>query len=269
MPYEQATAIVLRNVPFSETSLVATLFSLEFGKIRGLAKGGRRLKGHFEGALDLLSLCRIVFVRKTSEALDLFTETKLLRRFPSTETDLPRILVGFYMAELINELTQDYQPHPQLFGLADRTLEKLPSEEKIRARMLHFELSLLNILGFLPSLEICTECGESVGWDNSVAFSEITGGVICEKCQSGNRATFRLSVPSRRIMYALSQPPDAEHGESGASEDLRRVNLTAREFYEIRGLVSHYVCTLLGKRPKLFPLFEKIGLFRWDPREAG
>ena len=81
MNSEQATALVLRVVEFSETSSVVTLFTREFGKIHGLAKGARRPKGPFESALDLLGLCRIVFLRKSSGALDLLTEAKLLKRF--------------------------------------------------------------------------------------------------------------------------------------------------------------------------------------------
>src|SRR5215469_9956027 len=66
MQPEKALALVLRVVEFSETSSIVTLFSREFGKLRGLAKGARRLKGPFESALDLLALCRIVFLRKSS-----------------------------------------------------------------------------------------------------------------------------------------------------------------------------------------------------------
>jgi len=80
MSSEKATAIVLRSVDFSESSSVVTLFTREFGKIHALAKGARRPKGPFEGALDLLALCRIVFLRKSSGALDLLTEAKLERR---------------------------------------------------------------------------------------------------------------------------------------------------------------------------------------------
>ena len=79
MPSEKATAIVIRTIEFSETSLVVTLFTREFGKIGALAKGARRLKSPFEAALDLLALCRVVFLHKSSEALDLLTEAKLLR----------------------------------------------------------------------------------------------------------------------------------------------------------------------------------------------
>jgi integrase/recombinase XerC len=55
-----ASALVVRYSDFSETSRIATLFTREFGKVRALAKGGRRLKSNFDSAFDLLSVCRVV-----------------------------------------------------------------------------------------------------------------------------------------------------------------------------------------------------------------
>ena len=45
MAAEKTLALVFRAVEFSETSSVVTLFTRDFGKIRGLAKGARRPKG--------------------------------------------------------------------------------------------------------------------------------------------------------------------------------------------------------------------------------
>ena len=81
MSQEKSLAIVLRVVDFGETSAIVTLFTEELGKIGALAKGARRPKGPFESALDLLAVCRIVFLHKSSDALDLLTEAKLERRF--------------------------------------------------------------------------------------------------------------------------------------------------------------------------------------------
>ena len=89
---DKSDAIVLRTIEFSETSLVVTLFTREFGKLGVLAKGARRPKGPFEGSLDLLAVCRVVVIRKASDALDLLTEAKLERRFRATE--LPNLDVN-------------------------------------------------------------------------------------------------------------------------------------------------------------------------------
>src|SRR5207253_10760688 len=101
MSSEKATALVLRVVEFSETSSVVTLFTREFGKISGLAKGARRPKGPFESALDLLALCRIVFLRKSPGTLDLLTEAKLLKRFRPRAGELFNLYAGYYVAELL------------------------------------------------------------------------------------------------------------------------------------------------------------------------
>ena len=68
MESEKADAIVIRLADFSNTSRVVTFFTREFGKTSAIAKGGKRLKGPFDSALDLISTCRIVFLRKSSSA---------------------------------------------------------------------------------------------------------------------------------------------------------------------------------------------------------
>ncbi len=160
---EKAEALVLRVIEFSETSSVVTLFSREFGKIHGLAKGARRPKGPFESALDLLSRVRLVFLRKSSEALDLLTEAKLERRFRTAGRDLSGLYGAYYVAELLNELTHDGDPHPELFDLAVATLENLSAgSPPAGTSTLRFELAALRILGHLPSLHDCVECGDPV-----------------------------------------------------------------------------------------------------------
>src|SRR3954464_11403963 len=95
---EKALALVLRTTDWSETSRIATLWTREFGKVRGLAKGGRRLRSNFESALDLLTVCSIVLLRKTSGGLDLLTEAQVVRRFSRLANDLPALYAAYYVA---------------------------------------------------------------------------------------------------------------------------------------------------------------------------
>src|SRR5437868_15068591 len=118
MAAEKATALVLRTTDWSETSRIATLWTREFGKVRVLAKGGRRLKSNFESALDLLTLCSIVLLRKSSGGLDLLTEAQVKERFPRLRADLPALYAAYYIAELLSEWTQEYDPHPAIFDEA-------------------------------------------------------------------------------------------------------------------------------------------------------
>ena len=49
LPAQRTLALVLRTVEVFETSLVATLFTRDLGKVAVLAKGARRLKSPLAG----------------------------------------------------------------------------------------------------------------------------------------------------------------------------------------------------------------------------
>jgi len=241
MSSEKSLALVLRMIDFSETSVIATLFTREFGKIHGLAKGAKRPKGPFESALDLLSLCRLVFLRKSSDALDLLTEAKLERRF-RVARDLSRLYAGYYVAELLDELTHDGDPHPLLFDLACHTLASLSgSTESVAALVLAFELSTLRLLGHLPSLEQCVECGAEIEASQRVAFGLLAGGVLCARCRPGKSKVISLSRAAWELLreYSREDQPTT-HGEPNR-----------RAYGEVRGVLNQYLSHLVGRRPRM------------------
>src|ERR1700738_4715224 len=141
MPPERATALVIRGTDFSETSRIVTLWTKELGKVRALAKGGRRLKSNFDVALDLLTVCGIVLLRKSHGSLDLLTEAQVQERFPQLRGDLAGLYAAYYVAEMLMYWTQDYDPHPILFDEAVATLRNLGQPGVLTGPCLaHFEL---------------------------------------------------------------------------------------------------------------------------------
>jgi DNA repair protein RecO (recombination protein O) len=242
MSAEKAQALVLRTVEFSETSLVATLFTREFGKVRGLAKGARRLKGPFDNALDLLAACRIVFLRKSSGGLDLFTEARLERRFRPAGRSLASLYAAYYVGELLELLTDEHDPHPELFDAATEALAGLSLGEPIAPRLLRFELTGLGWLGHLPSLEQCVECGRPVEAGARVAFSLQAGGVLCARCRPGKKQVVSVSSGVLKAM--------ARFADSG-SDLWRRVELDQRTRGELRAVLNHYLASLLGRQPRM------------------
>ena len=248
MPAEKATALVLRTVDFSESSLVVTLFTREFGKIQGLAKGAKRLKGPFESAIDLLAVCRIVFLRKSSDALDLLTEAKLQRAFRPSGRSLSGLYAAYYVAELLNELTDDYDPHPELYDLADETLVALAGGDAVARRVLRFELGALRLLGHLPSLDACVECGRAVEQSGRVAFGQIDGGVLCQACRTGKKHVATVHASALRVMGQLAGPE---------GKAWQRLEIDPRTYGELRGLMNQYLAHLIGRRPRMH---EYLGL---------
>ena len=143
MPAVRTLGLVIRSVDVFETSRVVTLFTRDLGKVSALGKGARRLKSPFQSALDLLSVCDIVLLHKASEALDLLTEAALMERFDPLRRDLAALYAGYYIAELLHDLTDHHDPHPRLFDAARVTLRNLGDPGLRPRRVLRFELACL------------------------------------------------------------------------------------------------------------------------------
>ena len=242
MSSEKSRAIVLRIVEFSETSVVATLFTERFGKISALAKGARRPKSPFEAALDLLAVCRIVFLHKSSDALDLLTEAKLERRFRSAEKDLSRLYAGYYVAELLNAFTDEADPYPELFETGQDTLAALDAGGNVASLLVRMELQTLHWVGQLPALDQCASCGRSLETTPRVFFGLLAGGLLCGSCRTGQRHIVNVraeSIATLRQLLKLSE------------QEARNFRIEKQQLGEIRGLMNRYIAHTLGHPMRL------------------
>lgn len=244
MPAVRTLALVLRSVDVFETSKVVTAFTRDLGKVSALAKGARRLKSPFQAGLDLLSVCDIVVLHKASEALDLVTEAVLTERFDSLRRELPALFAGYYISELLDELTDHHDPHPRLFDAAVVTLRHLGDSALRPGRVLRFELACLRELGHMPALEDCVHCGERVeARGEAVAFGLATGGVLCPGCRPGQPHVATLSGRTLEAMRALAAP-----GPSWRAIDYRPAVLGP-----LRATLGAVLSHLMGRRPRMLP----------------
>jgi DNA repair protein RecO (recombination protein O) len=238
-------ALVLRTVEVFETSLVATLFTRELGKVSVLAKGARRLKSPLQGGLDLLSVSDMVLFPKASEALDLLAEAVPVERFASLRRDLAALYAGYYIAELLIDLTGLHDPHPRLFDAATITLRHLGDADLRTRRIMRFELACLRELGLMPAFDTCAQCGASIETiDDLVYFGVACGGVVCALCRPGLPHVAVLSARDLEAIRVLASP-----GRAWRELDTRNRGL-AQASETLGAVISH----VLGHRPRLRPL---------------
>ncbi|MEI7861860.1 MAG: DNA repair protein RecO [Planctomycetota bacterium] len=242
MAADKTPAIVIRTVPFGETSCVVTLYTREFGKLRALAKGAWRPKSAFDGALDLLSICQVLVLRKVSGGLDLLTEAHLGSRF-RVAGSLPAVYGGMYIAELLDALSADADPQPEMFDVAETTLAALSGhsggEDAVHRLVIHAELTMLRLIGQAPTLVHCAECLASVAGHSRIAFGMLDGGALCAGCRQGRRAVVSVSADTIASMHLLSGPP------AGWKD---RVNFPAAIHGELRAVMNTYLSHLVGRR---------------------
>jgi DNA repair protein RecO (recombination protein O) len=241
MPAETALALVVRGSDWSESSRIATLWSREFGKLRVLAKGGRRLNSSFETALDLLNVCQIAVIRKSSAGLDLLTEAQVAERFPKLRSHLPALYAAYYVAELLADGTEDYDPHPTLFEATLLALREFgEAGTAVGPRLAAYELTWLHELGYSPALESCAACGRPV--PAATVFSASAGGSVCPECAPRQREKRSISPAAMTMLRTL-----------GDSADGWRQPWPPAVRTEVRNLLGVYVTYRLNRRLRTLP----------------
>ncbi|MEM8666748.1 MAG: DNA repair protein RecO [Planctomycetota bacterium] len=236
----QTTAIVLRIVEFSETSLIVTLLTRDLGRVSAMAKGARRPKGPFEGALDLLAVCRVVVLQKNADVLDLLTEAKLHRRFRGGERSLDRLNAGYHVAEMLRLLTDDADPHPDLYDVTIQTLQQIDGTGDPGSAVLYFDAQLLQRLGHAPGTDQCTDCGSEVESTPRVAFSLLAGGVVCRACRPKQKQVISVRAEVIEQIRMLK----SEHAHS-------MIEVPNLLYGELRAVMNRYIQTVVGSMPKM------------------
>lgn len=261
MPIEHSQALVIKSVDFSESSLILTLFTREFGKIHGIAKGARRLKNPFESALDLMAQIDVSLICKNSNALDLLTESKLVHRFCPEFGNLAGLYGGYYLIELLGLMTVDYSPMPELFDLAVETLIRLEEKGRTPIVLLHFEWGLFHLLGEEPSLRYCIECQREISLQELIerrerlSFALHDGGALCPQCR-GKGDSQRLASLSSGAVALLNVIAAGNIDRLGMTGDKREIEFPPSVWGEVRGLISYLIVQMAGRRPIMHEYFD-------------
>lgn len=222
MPQKESEAIVLRTYPMREADLLVTLFTRSEGKVRGVARSAMKSKKRFGGALEPLTVVRVYWHDKQGIELARLDSCDILRSPLTSAVDYARAAALAHVAEVLDELLPDREANDTAFRLAASVLTQLVPGS-IWMPLTYFDLWIVRLMGFLPELTACTECGEPL--DGQRAFWHArSDGLMCVDHRKFNST--ELSSESRRIAALMFRAPvEAFAGEAWSKShaaDLRK-----------------------------------------------
>ncbi|MFC1675731.1 DNA repair protein RecO [Planctomycetota bacterium] len=236
-------AICIRTVDYSETSQIVTLFARSTGKLSAIAKGSKRPRSSFDGPLEILSFGNIVFSCKDEARLATLTEFQHKPLYMSG-LELLTLNCSLFGAELVNAMTDEHDPHPELFDSFVQFLRNLHEQEPTENKdaktvmlLILFQLSLLKEVGLGPVLNVCNNCktGNSAARPKQMYFSSSANGLICRDCESSFADTVRLSPEAAKCLINLQTIVEAN---TNTLEEIEKI------------LIGHFT-ELLGQVPKM------------------
>lgn len=208
MPTYLTDAFTLRNFPLGENDRIVVLLTPE-GLKRAVAKGARKSGSSLGGRTEPLLRCKFLLAK--GKNLDVISQCETIQAFSPLRRDLDRLLYGLSLAKLTMNCLGEQESDFDLFDSFGRALAALCSLHPPLVS-LWYELHLLSILGYAPSLEACVHCGTPV--EEDCRFSPAEGGVLCPRCGGG----LRLSGLALRLLHDL-QTLEAEDLEGVSVEE--------------------------------------------------
>ena len=162
MPLYTADALVLRTYKLGEADRIVVFLTRDRGKKRGVAKGARRPRSRFVGALEPLTEVRVAYFEKERRELVGLNYAETVRSplaliglataGPCVRESGPADAFGYvgYFAELLDEWAQDADADDRLYRLGASMLDALSAGAPVEPLARYFEYWLLRLQGVYP-----------------------------------------------------------------------------------------------------------------------
>jgi len=192
--------ILIGVMDYGEADRIGTFFTLEYGKLRGIARGAKRSVRRFGGVLELFARLRLQIILR--EGLSTVSAADIVTIHPGIRSDLPRIGHAGYACELVDLLLPERLHNPRLFRLLAAYLERLDQFPATPSDRRFFEINLLNILGYRPALEHCAGCGGELAGGAFLGRVPVADGLFCGRCGAGGGQVAASTVA--QLLKAMS-----------------------------------------------------------------
>jgi DNA repair protein RecO len=185
MASEKTIALVLKTLPFRETSGIFHLLTTNHGLVHGIAKGIRKKKTS-ASFLERGFLIETVVYIKPHRDLCILGDIHIVDFYPLTRVGLIENALRDAMFEMVLATVSAGHPYPELFLLLKRFLEELEARRpRPSARFLwrfYQEFSL--IMGFGFDLGKCVVCHKPMAAFSGGYLVVEKGGVTCYNCSA-------------------------------------------------------------------------------------
>ncbi|HEY8550635.1 MAG TPA: DNA repair protein RecO [Vicinamibacterales bacterium] len=209
MPLHTTDALILRTYKLNDADRIVVFLTRDRGKKRGVAKGARRLRSRFRGALEPLTRASIVYFEKESRELVSLNEADALRSPLAAHHPEALGYVG-YLAELMDEAAPDSDPNERLFRLGAAVVDALAADVPVEPLVRYFEYWLLRLQGVYPSVSACHRCGGPLA--DGARLSSANRVLVCRHCAPPAGAS-PLSAAAMGFLRAAGALPPARLGE--------------------------------------------------------
>jgi DNA repair protein RecO (recombination protein O) len=197
MPVFKADALILRTYKLGEADRIVVFLTRDRGKKRGVAKGARRPRSRYIGALEPMTRAGVAYYEREQRDLVRLNYVEPVQSPLAASTAEALGHVG-YFAELIDEWAPEAHADERLFRLGASIVDAVAAGSPVDHLARYFEYWLLKLQGVYPALA-CDGCRMALGHGAVMPPRDFV--FVCRRCAPGNGGT-DLSAEAIRFLAA-------------------------------------------------------------------
>ena len=182
MPLHESDSIILKTYPLAEADRIVVFFSRDFGKLRGVANGVRRMKNRFGATLEPMAYSRVTFFQKETQELVRIRSTEPIDSPMKLLADYDRALLASHAADLVDRFLPDHDAQDDVFRLFALTRQSLIQGLPLELIRAYFEVWMLRLAGVLPEMFVCSGCNRRLGAEEDRILMSGLVHIACRKC---------------------------------------------------------------------------------------
>lgn len=225
----RARGVIIKQSDYGEGHRMLTVFTEEYGIVKAVSYGVKKTKSK-SASSQFLCYGDFEFFKNTNKDIMTIKSIDTLDGFFPICEDIKKLALSVYLSDITYELLGMNNPDSRLLHVFLNSIYALAyKNEDVQKIKTVYELKLMCIGGYMPSIHSCASCGSGA----VTAFDLLKGGMVCRQC--GGKYLINMDKNLFMALQYISESEDKRMLSFNAGTDiLKRLNTLTEQYISLQ-----------------------------------
>ncbi|MCI9085444.1 MAG: DNA repair protein RecO [Clostridia bacterium] len=225
----RARGVIIKQSDYGEGHRMLTVFTEEYGIVKAVSYGVKKTKSK-SASSQFLCYGDFEFFKNTNKDIMTIKSIDTLDGFFPICEDIKKLALSVYLSDITYELLGMNNPDSRLLHVFLNSIYALAyKNEDVQKIKTVYELKLMCIGGYMPSIHSCASCGSGA----VTAFDLLKGGMVCRQC--GGKYLIKMDKTLFTALQYISECEDKKMLSFNAGADiLNRLNTLTEQYISLQ-----------------------------------